>query len=432
MPPDDKNPDIMPDPIDDSADTTEREIAQEPVEDGGQEQEPIESEGAFDSDREAIVKAYRARRGKGTPLVPQEEEPAQGEGDDPAPQQQARQQQQEPARQTQQQTQNPPANPNDDMEQEFPLVINGRVVKKKLSEIVAHAQRDLAADDRLGEAKALLREARALRADPNASEHPPGGTGQKGASPQQTTESRGTSSAHPPADVEIEEELLDRVANGLQVGDQSDGREVLKQFANSILQKAQGNTSRMPDETAVREMTRREIQEAERQKEIDEALTSFSTDFSHIIQDDDLTEVAQTRLKAELRADLKKAGVAAEDLDKLTDPTALAHVHRSLRLQGAGLRTYKQVLSDVGNHLTSKFGKPSGSTQSQQQSPTRSVPTQQPTTRNVIAERQDLKRNAPQQPRAAGVRGTTPSQQPKGPRSRLDIIAEMRRGRGFN
>lgn len=428
MPDDNKTPDIMPDPIDDSADSTEREIAQEPVDNGQDEQgqEPIESEGAFDNDREAIVKRYRAQRSKGTPLVPQEPENTDGQ-DDPPPQQQTRQQQEPPQRQQQQAPQDPP--PPEDPE--FPLVINGRVVTKKLSEIIGHAQRDLAADNRLEEAKALLREARALRADPNGSENPPADQGQRGAS-QQPTESRGTSPVHPPADVEIEEELFDRVAQGLQVGDQSDGREVLKQFAKTIIEKVQGNTSRVPDETAIREMTRRELQEAERQREIDEALTSFSQDFSHIIQDDDLTEVAQTRLKAELRADLKRAGVAAEDLDKITDPTALAHLHRNLRMQGAKLRTYKEVLGDVGNHLTTKFGKPSGAAPGQTQSPPRSAQTQQNPARNVIAEHQDLKRNAPQQPRAAGVRGTPPSQQPKAPRSRLDIIAEMRRGRGFN
>jgi hypothetical protein len=431
LPDDDKQPDIMPDPIDDGQETGAGQHSQDQGDEGGDNQarQPIEPKGAFDDSREALVAAYRAQRAKGKPLVaPDPEQQQQDEGGDEPPAQQARQQQEPRQEQRQQQEQDPP--PVDDPE--FPLVIHGRVVKKKLSEIVRHAQRDLAADDRLGEAKRLVEEARALRADPNGSENPPAGQGQRGGSPQQTTESSSTQSEHPPADVEIEEELLDRVAQNLQVGDQSDGREALRAFAKTIIEKAHGNTSRAPDEDAIRAMTRRELQEAERQREIDAALTSFSTNFSHIVQDDDLTEVAQTRLKTELREDLKRAGVAAEDLDRITDPAALAHVHRNLRMQGARLRTYEQVLNDVGNHLTSKFGKPAGLTTGQQTSPARSAPTQQTPTRNVIAERQDMKRNAPQQPRAAGVRGTAPSQQQKAPRSRLDIIAEMRQRRGFN
>jgi hypothetical protein len=414
----------------------------------------IRTEGAFDDARTAAVKAYRAKRdaeaaaakGQNIPgrhmqvgqvltgqegpngqevehgrLIPEGEEPPADEPVDDQGQQAADDEgQRQPAPAAK--TPAAPAQFGDDTE--IPLVIDGRVVTKKLSEIVRHAQRDLSTDNRLEEANRLLREARATSAAPGT----PGDQGEGANGGDRRPASQARQPEQQPDDEPIDVETARALARKIQVGDEEEGAQAIAELIQTVAKRA---NAQQPGVDQIRQATRQELQHQENRREITTALEKFSTTYPTIVADADLTEVAMNRVKAELRADLKAAGLDDESLNAIKDDTnALTNAHRSLRQQGARVRDYVTLLDNVGSYLQNKFGQAPAQQQQRQQNPSLrpGQPSQQPDPR--LQQRQDMKRQAPLQPRAAGVRGTNQPMQAK-PKSKADIVAEMRRNRGF-
>lgn len=405
--------DVMPDPTDDTEieATAVATDGSDEAQAEGQQDSP-RAKTPFEEARDRATQRYRELRDaelKGGPAGDSEQAPEAEAETDLA-------QEVDPSEPTA--TAKAAAPPAAEPELEVPLIIDGKQVTKPLSEVVKLAQITVASDNRLEEAKRLLRQATAVH-ERAMSEHQPDDGTAKAAKPTRATDDD-IDPEHQPDDVDPEE--LDSIVERIQVGDKDDGRQAIA----DLMKLVQGNTSL--NERAVSNMVRQTIVQNDTKKELDEAVTKFTTAFPTIASDDDLVDVALRRVQRELRSDLVAAGISEDDLKTVTDPKQLAALHRQVRVNGAKVRTYDTLLSEVGTYLSNKFGTPrEPSKPATEKAPQQ--PQRQPARPSTIEARTELKRSAAQQPRAAGVRGQV-AQAPK-PKTAAEIIREMRRARHF-
>ena len=145
--------DVLPDAIDDAVDTgaVDTVLADAALEPDSQrslaDQVPIRSR--FDDDRRRIIEEAREARRKME--AGEADDDASAQDDEPAA---VAEQQRQPVTQAA-----APTSVNDDMEMD--LLVFGQPVKKTLGEIKAEAQKSLAADRKLEEAKTLVAEVKA-------------------------------------------------------------------------------------------------------------------------------------------------------------------------------------------------------------------------------------------------------------------------------
>lgn len=424
---DEKPADIMPDvpddPVEGAAEAEETAAAAEPADDDSGASEKGNKPYDYRAEiRNAAVEAYRrkreedersAREMQGLPqLTAPEETPDQEE--EPA----AAEVPEEPAKAAS------PAPLSDDAEIE--LVVYGVPVKKKLSELKADAQKLMAADQKLEEAKRTAEEARNLLKsaqsrrgqDPDEADQPEG-DGDLDTRPK----SKAKGADQP--DIDLADADIDSIVERIQIGDKEEGRSAVTDLVRIL---AKGNTSRL-DERKVTDIATDAIIRTELKREIDTAFEKFNAAFPAIVKDDELVDVALRRVGKELQADLKAAGVSDDDLSKITNPGELARMHGEIRRKGGkNLRSYDAVLTAVGTHLQTKFGTaltPSPTVDPQKK------PTQTQPAASKVQQRVEMKRSAPQQPKAAGAR--TPIQSPgTRPKTPSEIVAEMRKARGFS
>lgn len=302
------------------------------------------------------------------------------------------------------------------------LLVDGKQVQKKQSEVIALAQITVAGDNRLEEAKRLLSEAKTLRANP---EH------QREAAPEgasRTDESQaGTQPEHPPAKRTIDPKKLTSVVERIQIGDAEDGAKALAELVEELNSGTAAAEQVTPEQIA--QAVNQHLFQRETQQETDKALADFSVRYKPILEDPDYKGVALTKLHYELRSDLKKAGLSDQDLAPIDNNLpALAAAHRHARTSGHKLRTYGELLTSVGDGICAKFGIKPVSSDQDAGTPARQHP-RTAASSDAAMRRIEAKRAAPQQPRAAGVRVPAP-QAPK-PLSTAETIQRMRESRGF-
>ncbi len=302
---------------------------------------------------------------------------------------------------------------------EIELVVYGVPIKKKLSEIKADAQKLLAADAKFEEAKRaaaeardLLKEAQAQRGN-SSEEHHQDDSDRKG-----TKKTTSVDPADQPED-EVDDVNVDSIAHRLQVGDLEEGKEAIAELVKLV----RGRKTSAVDEDQVSRVVEERLERTRTKQEIDTAVANFSQAFPNIVKDDELVDVALRRVSKELRADLLAAGLSEDELGKITDPGDLVRFHSQMRRSKgtATLRSYDDVLTSVGKHLTTKFGALLGDKPAATQKPAQQTPTA-----DKMAQRVEAKRAAPQQPRASGVR--TESSAPA-PKTHAQILAEIRNSR---
>lgn len=412
------NPDVMPEPIDDTAEVAAAVDTGGDVEtDDGEAQAAAPLRRLFETDRERIVRLARERRDQeagaaNAETVEHEEEPVD---------------EQAPAADVETPATAPSAAPSlisDDAEIE--LVVYGVPVKKKIGELKADAQKLLAADQKFDEAKRaaqeateLLKNARAQRgqdADP-ADQPDADGHGQ--------TRVKGEAIEADQPDVDLKDEDLDSIVERIQVGDKDEGRQAIADLAKLIVR---SNTSSV-NPRKVEDIVRSTIVATDTKKEIDGAIERFNQQFPAIVKDEELVDVALRRVSKELREDLKAHGVSDDDLSKIAHPGDLARLHGEIRRKGANMRTYDAVLTAVGTHLQTKFG---AALKSDDPAPAPSPkPAPNPATppASTAQRRVEMKRAAQPQPRAAGARvPVAPATKPK---TNADYVRELRAKRGF-
>ena len=381
--------------------------------DGGEQQDEVSGpplRRMFDNDRQRVIEMAREARRKAEAGETDEaqDNPAADPADDGVD---------EPAPSAPTQAK---AEPAADADPEIELVIYGQPIKKRLSEIKAEAQKSLAADQKLAEAKALVDEVKALkdslaqRGPADGAEHHRDDAGQR--APKSTA--KADDGEHHSDD--LDEATLDSIVQRIQVGDQDEGRSAVKDIVEII---RKGNTSRI-DETRVQQIVQGSLAQTETKREIDGAVARFSEKYPTLASDDEYLDVTLRRVSNELRSDLRANGYSDDDLAKIADPRDLARMHAEVRRKGAQVRTYDALLDDVGKHLVTKFGlkeKPAGDQPPASQTP----PQRQASTAD---RRVEMKRAAAAQPRAAGARATTSTNAPR-PKTYAEIVAEMARSR---
>lgn len=427
---DEKPVDIMPDVPDDPVEGAGDEQGQDTVAakaDDGEAEEPAKPYDYRAEVRDAAVEAYRRKRAEDEevaramhgmpPNAPKQAEEAEQEAvDEPVAEVV-----EEPAKAAPQQA----APISDDTEVE--LVVYGVPVKKKLGELKADAQKLLAADQKLDEAKRTAEEARQLLKsaqsrrgqDPDEADQPTDD------GELDTRPARKTTKADQP-DIDLPDADIDSIVERIQIGDKEEGRSAVSDLVKLL---AKGNTSRL-DERKVTDIATDAIVRTEITREINTALESFNAKFPQIVKDDELVDVALRRVSKELQADLKAAGMSDDDLSKITTPGELAKYHGEIRRKGATkLRSYDAVLTAVGTHLQTKFGAALTPT-SEVDTPKKPAPTPASPPASKVQQRVDMKRAAPQQPKAAGARSPTQATGPR-PKTHSEIVMEIRKARGF-
>ncbi len=402
-------PDVMPEPEDDREERPAPPAQQ--ADDSGGDDQPVtktEKPDAPEDPRAAIARRYQENR-KREKEAKAEQATAPRDDDshdqdtvvDPAPEPEQPKAKDEP----------------DPQDIDVVLIVDGKQVKKSLSEVRALAQVGLAGDNRLEEAKRLLREAQAMRAPPPPPEHQPGDVGSDS---QRQDQSRGRGEPEHQPGKPLDPAKLKAIVERIQVGDADDGSQALQELVDEI------SGGRQMDSDQIGTIVQDHLVKTQTQNEISSALNKFAAEWPEIAQDELLADAGKTVLRNELIADLKSVGLSDELIRPIRhDPAALAEAQRKLRMQGHKMRSYDQLLSAVGQTMSTRFGiKPAAAAapRSQQQPPA-------PQTPAPNAERLARKQAAPQQPRVAGVRQAV--QQAPQPKTKRQVVEEMRAARGF-
>lgn len=417
--------DVMPQPDDDAAETTAAAAA--PAEGGDDEKQAKpakapEPKSDEDDPRALAAKAYREMRDKrlaeAQPAAEAASADDEGSADDEA----------EPAPKVDAESATAPKRKTVSLDEldpdaEVVLKVDGREIKRPFRDIVASAQIDAAANNRLEEAKRILSEAKTVAQSPRQPEHQPDDGDQRTVKP---SPSRATEQPEHQPDDEVDTEKLASIVERIQVGDKEEGQEALAELVKMV-----GAKPKL-DQSDISRAVQQTLSERETMSEINRAVEGFSKEFPNLVSDDDLTNVTMTVITKEILKDLRSAGMSDDDLAAVSkDTKRLAAMHRQARLSGANLRTYDGLLRDVGTHVSEKFGIRPGSSAPAAKSPapTPASPQRAPTDSAKAQERIDRKRAAPQQPRTAG--GRTPSAEPPRPKTKAEVVAQMRRERGF-
>lgn len=395
--------DVLP-ALDDDAEV----VAASPSQDAAADDAPVERDEPVKTEkynpREEAVRRYRERR--------QQEEEASREDDDALAADAAEADDVEDAEVAP--VKAAPADPAQQQEEpEFTLLVDGKPVKMKQSEVLAKAQIAVASDNRLDEAKALLKEARALRGRNVDQEHHLDDADDD--LKEQDDQSPSDASKTNQSRTAIDKDKLRTIVQRIQVGDEEEGAEALLELAQTL----EAGKQQITPEDIGRVVARSQIQ-----SELQGAAEAFQGEHAAVVNDPDLREVTFGRVRGEVRADLQSLGFDAEKLAGMTGEQ-LFNLHMDARAKGAKVRDYKQLFGKVGTDMTKRFGAVVSSPSPQ---PTKQTAADNAT--RIANDRLERKRTTIQQPRTAGMRQAPPPQ--KQPRSRSEVIAEMRKARGFS
>lgn len=313
------------------------------------------------------------------------------------------------------------------------LKVHGKEEEVSLEEVISLAQIAKASDNlldvaksRASEATRLLKEAQeAQQRLRDGTEHPPAS---KAASKPNPSEGQ-PDPEHPPV-AGLDPDKLREIAERIQVGDAAEGAEALKELLSEMATKA-SKPAITPDEIDQRVESR--IRHQRTQEELDKALQDFGKEFPDVMGKRLLADAGRTALRDELVKDLRSAGLPDEQIEAASrDDNALVAIHRDLRSRkNPSVRAYSDLFKATGKALSDEFGLKPKSAQKSTPPPAKAPAPQRPVSDPArVQERIDRKRAAPQQPRAAGVRAPV-AQPPQQPSTR-DVVAMMRRQRGFS
>lgn len=278
---------------------------------------------------------------------------------------------------------------NDDVVE---VKINGKVVHRRIGDVIDHVMIGEATRDRLDSAKRLEQEYR-RRLDEFD---------------RQSTGGAPAPAGHPhlPQDHGLD---VRAVARSLTEGDEEEVVAALQQML-----------SRQPDITPSAVEAR--VRTVLTQQRDQEAIAAWSADVQEILTDpqigDDFQSLVQVRTRKGMEADLLAAGVDPADLSVLSDQY-IATYHRDLRAAGAA-RDFHAILGEATVHARHVLGRP----------PATAAASAAPKP-GSLQDRAAAKRAAPSVPSAAsGGKVNAGPPEPVIP-SIDDIIAEEKRARGL-
>lgn len=290
------------------------------------------------------------------------------------------------------------------------LKVNGREVELDENQVEDYARRALAADDILGQAKALKREQQQILEELRSAR-----TVQSA-----DVETPATRTAPKPASTPDDTEL-DEIIDKIQVGDPQEAKAALEKYGTALEARILDRIGNLDETIAshvelVNENTRRREQTHETLRSFGENNPEFRN--SPALQAALAQEAAQT-----MRSRMFEIGVEPETLDRLkaerglNDIEVTAFAYRTLQQQGHQLPAHPDILKESAASLRRQFGMVTPQ------------PQPQPQPAVDMREREERKRALATQPRRATVPSAIDAQE----RSREDVrkqaIQQMRKAR---
>lgn len=414
-------PDIDPEPIDDT-----EEIAEVPPRPETEDDETVVvAPTVYDDDRrEAIANRYHdIRDGK----VEEEEEEDLEDGDiDEA-----------------EEEEDLAASQDDDVEDDpyLELKVDRKATPMKASEVdtlleeqgydiegldraqkIKFAQIEISAKNRLEDANRTLEETKALKAQFEA--NPPAA---EPANPQdQPTRQPEPNDPDPEPTPALDDDKLNDIVERITIGEPDEQRAALKEYGDALLAQVRQSDPTLSEEK-VGELVEQRLVQHQQKSESDRALEKFRAENADLLDNELLAQAGTTAISTEMISDLRNVGVPDDRLAEIRgNPEAVSALHRQVRAKGYNVRSLDEVFSAGATALRETFGlkKPDAADPDieNERDPTPAVP----------VERANRKRKAQQQPRASG--GRDPARQPKGklkPQSVADIVREERKARHF-
>lgn len=287
--------------------------------------------------------------------------------------------------------------PDQQQPQKKRLKVNGRVVELTDEEILAAAQKTLAADTYLDEAKALLKEAKAIRTGRTANH--------SGENDAETTD---LGSDPPDMDAQNPEPSTVSVIQKIQFGDPEEAAAELDRLVES-------KASKKANEGQLQRLISQDLARSKK------ALADFAKENEALAQNRVAALAIENGMYDAYVEDMLNLGLSEDQIPK-NNPQQLADWHRFYRINGYEVRSTKELL----NASKDKFLKDIGAFRGprQQQQPSRQQP------RIAVNVDRDQRRMAiPNQPTrsVAPRRDANPQQRPQ---TGSDVVANMRRARG--
>lgn len=304
------------------------------------------------------------------------------------------------------------------------IKVDGVELRLPLSQVIALAQRNLAGENRLEEAKRILDDVKALRGqiDPAHQRTSSEQGQQQSQAPSQTDPASTQQPTNQLDDLGIEREKLKQIVERIQIGDTEEGVDALAE----VLRLARPSL----DESAVMRLARQAYFQTQTENEITSALDRFKAAYEPVVTDPYIKVATLARLTEEIVADLRNAGFREEDLAAhRTDLNTLGHWLNYARAQGRQVRSYDKLLSDVGDFIADKFKIDLSQYRQQHQQTGSRQTNQQPSADELSRQRLERKRLLPSQPRSANIREQMPA--PRRPKTATEVVLEMKRQRGF-
>lgn len=281
--------------------------------------------------------------------------------------------------------------------QKFKVKVRGEERELTQEELVAAAQKALAGDSYLEDARQVLEttKTRVQVSRQHPDENPP--------APASTDEP-----VTPPDDGTTPADPLEEAIEQIQYGDP---KEAKAKLSATIARAAAEAVQQATGLTRVREDIANDLR----------AHDEFAKKNADLASDPIAVSVIRDGLLTGYRDDLLKIGVPAENIP--TDPAQLANHHRHYKLQGQPVRQVSVLLEAAAERLTQWRG----GTPRKEPNPS---PAQAQTRIDVNVNRDERRMAIPQQPTRANVQPSMTQPQQQGQRSRSDAVRAAQRARG--
>lgn len=293
-------------------------------------------------------------------------------------------------------------------EKKFTIKVRGQDVHLTEAELLERASKVEAADSYLSESRDLLDQARQIRKDNR----------ERGPDDPHRPEDRnntqdGLTDPSLSADPQHPEDELEGAIEEVRYG--TDSKEAAEKLRKVIKKAAAEESDRAADDRQLRRLIGNDDAKSAK------ALKTFSEANPELANDPIAQQVIAGNLFAIQREELIAAGVKAETLPK--DNNVLAQWHQNWRIHGHPVSNQEQMLEKAKD----RFVKWKGVPQQAQPAPRKESPRVE-----VNVNRDQRRANLPNQPTRSAVPPTAQARQnqPAAPRSRSDVIANMRKSRG--
>ena len=406
---------------DEALDTEERQVdvmpaegasdaAKQAAEEGGAPHPEIE-----DDPRAAIAASADRERGKSFFHKPDEE--AEGEDTEDGEEPEAEEPKAEEAKE-------PVKEPEDD-----PLVtlkVNGKTIELPRSEVVAMAQKNMAADDNFAESKRLVAEAKQLLEKVSARE--------PGDSPHQGTDPIAVAPGQPETrQTKRDPEMVRSVVESIQAGTPEEAEAELQRLLDSLTSQ---NESQSPDQVrqVATEAARAVSLETQAQGDIDRALTANAERFPDIaaVTDPRIGRMIVDDTLQAVVGGLKSVGYSDADLqghsyDNLVRNYAMLRRNPNFA-DGRKLKSLEDIVGEVSQDILDSYVRPLQTARNGSQT----KPGQEQPARVVVSsERAGRRAQAQPQPRSAPMRtDMTRVGQPNTRQDNSSIVQQMAKERG--